>query len=127
MGEILRVTDETLDEHFIGIEIPVSDIGGSYIVPGWRCIHCGWSIGSQGLPPSHHCPEDGVAYFLRITEALNKRVSRLEDRLSSPNKVTRVCRNCGGSNIREIPTIRQHRVGDECLDCGHKTIVDYHE
>jgi hypothetical protein len=58
----LRVTDETLDEHFEGVMIDVNDpFVGGYTVPGWKCLHCGWIIGTAGLPPSHYCPDDGQA------------------------------------------------------------------
>jgi len=48
-------TSDNIDELFEGVMIAVSDFGRLYSVPGWRCKTCGWTIGSEGLPPSHDC------------------------------------------------------------------------
>lgn len=50
-------------ENFEGVMIDVSDrplLNLDYRVPGWRCIHCGWTVGAAGLPPQHKCPEEGI-------------------------------------------------------------------
>lgn len=53
----VRVTEETLADHFEGVMIPVRDWDGStHSVPGWRCKACGWTVGTSGLPPAHTCP-----------------------------------------------------------------------
>ena len=57
----VTATSENVDGLFEGVMLAVSDIGcDSYSVPGWRCRRCGWTIGSQGLPPSHECPAEIV-------------------------------------------------------------------
>lgn len=58
----LRVTEADLDEHFEGIMIWVRDWpSGEHRVPGWKCLHCGWMVGSIELPRGHECPEEGQA------------------------------------------------------------------
>lgn len=60
MVTIRPKTDDDLDQ-FEGVMIPVTDpFVGSFRVPGWKCKTCGWTVGAQGLPPSHECPTDGI-------------------------------------------------------------------
>lgn len=50
-----------IDENWLGVMIDFEDpfgIKGS--APGWQCKTCGWTIGSQGAPPHHDCPQDGI-------------------------------------------------------------------
>lgn len=53
----VEATESNIDELFHGVMIDVEDIGGKYSVPGWKCRACGWTVGSQGLPPWHNCPD----------------------------------------------------------------------
>lgn len=67
-------TDEELTEHFDGYMIPLNDWDvGDYQVPGWKCKHCGWIIGTSGYPPGHNCPDDGIELQKRIAERLEKK------------------------------------------------------
>lgn len=66
---LVKVTKETIDDVFEGVMIDVKDpFVGPYSVPGWRCRACGWTVGSEDLPPSHECPApgppDGDAYLV---------------------------------------------------------------
>ena len=80
----LRVTtDDELDEHFEGVMIDVEEpFIGSVRVPGWKCRHCGWTVGTIDYPPSHDCPgiERGMLMneFIIPHEEL-KRLSEIYD------------------------------------------------
>lgn len=71
--KIFITTDDELDANFEGFMIPVYDWDvGNYQVPGWKCKHCGWIVGTQGYPPSHTCPDDGIELQTRILEKRQK-------------------------------------------------------
>jgi len=72
MGEAMRisVTDDTIGDHFEGIMISVTDpFEDKHWVPGWKCLHCNWRIGTFGLPRAHDCPEEGKKQRIRHDEA----------------------------------------------------------
>jgi len=57
MATLRVTTDDGLDEHFEGVMIDAEDpFIGKIRVPGWKCRHCGWTVGTISYPPSHDCP-----------------------------------------------------------------------
>lgn len=65
----MRVTDENIGEHFEGIMIPLTDpFEDKHWVPGWKCRHCGWRVGTCGLPRAHDCPREGEQQKKRYQE-----------------------------------------------------------
>jgi hypothetical protein len=62
MPKIIATT-ENVDQLFEGVMIPREHTEEPYTnaiytrqpTPGWKCKACGWTIGSEALPPSHYC------------------------------------------------------------------------
>lgn len=82
MTSFIHVTnDDELDRHFEGVMIDVSDpFVGSYRVPGWKCRHCGWTVGSVGYPPSHVCPGETEDEEIEREEYVFRRICEHEER-----------------------------------------------
>jgi hypothetical protein len=61
----VTATHENVDDLFECHVLKVHEQFGR--VTGWTCRACGWSVGAQGLPPSHDCagpnPPQGCVKF----------------------------------------------------------------
>lgn len=87
---------------FKGILIEVSDepmFDLHYRVPGWECLTCGWRVGSQGEPPPHECPTEGIQQHCKHTwgETLP-----LEDKERRRDIVYRECETCHKREYRFV-------------------------
>lgn len=97
MTSFIRITnDDELDWHFEGVMIEVDEpFVGKFYKPGWKCRHCGWTVGATGYPPTHECPDGEASDDELVRRWRGEGCPTCERSLNEVGMLPTGCLNCG--------------------------------